>query len=55
MFGTNFDPLETRTWITMGIEAAAQAPATREFNVGGVADVKNEAVHRTTLAYCCRV
>jgi 3-methylcrotonyl-CoA carboxylase beta subunit len=28
------DPLETRTWISMGIEAAAQAPATREFNMG---------------------
>ena len=28
------DPLETRTWISMGIEAAQQAPATREFNMG---------------------
>ena len=28
------DPIETRTWISMGIEAAAQAPATREFNMG---------------------
>ena len=28
------DPLETRTWISMGIEAAAQSPATREFNMG---------------------
>ncbi|MCB0780068.1 MAG: hypothetical protein KDC03_11135 [Flavobacteriales bacterium] len=28
------DPLETRTWISMGIEAAKQAPATREFNMG---------------------
>jgi acetyl-CoA carboxylase carboxyltransferase component len=28
------DPLETRTWISMGIEAASQAPATREFNMG---------------------
>lgn len=28
------DPLETRTWISMGIEAASQAPAEREFNMG---------------------
>jgi len=28
------DPLDTRTWISMGIEAAAQSPATREFNMG---------------------
>lgn len=28
------DPLDTRTWISMGIEAAQQAPATREFNMG---------------------
>ena len=28
------DPLETRTWVSMGIEAAAQSPATREFNMG---------------------
>ena len=28
------DPLETRTWISMGIEAASQAPATKEFNMG---------------------
>jgi acetyl-CoA carboxylase carboxyltransferase component len=28
------DPLETRTWFSMGIEAASQAPATREFNMG---------------------
>ena len=28
------DPLETQTWISMGIEAASQAPATREFNMG---------------------
>jgi acetyl-CoA carboxylase carboxyltransferase component len=28
------DPLETRTWISLGIEAASQAPATREFNMG---------------------
>lgn len=28
------DPLETRTWISMGIEAAQQAPATRVFNMG---------------------
>lgn len=28
------DPLETRTWISMGIEAASQSPAIREFNMG---------------------
>lgn len=28
------DPLETRTWISMGIEAAAQAPSERVFNMG---------------------
>ena len=28
------DPLDTRTWISMGIEAAAQSPATKEFNMG---------------------
>lgn len=28
------DPLDTRTWISMGIEAAQQAPAPREFNMG---------------------
>lgn len=28
------DPLDTRTWISLGIEAASQAPATREFNMG---------------------
>jgi acetyl-CoA carboxylase carboxyltransferase component len=28
------DPLGTRTWISMGIEAANQASATREFNMG---------------------
>lgn len=28
------DPLETRTWISMGIEAASQAPAERAFNMG---------------------
>ena len=28
------DPLDTRTWISMGIEAASQSPATREFNIG---------------------
>jgi len=28
------DPLETRTWISMGIEAAQQAPATKAFNMG---------------------
>lgn len=27
-------PLETRTWVSMGIEAASQAPVTREFNMG---------------------
>lgn len=27
------DPLDTRTWISLGIEAASQAPATREFNM----------------------
>lgn len=30
----NIDPLETRTWISVGIEAASQAPATRGFNKG---------------------
>ena len=28
------DPLDTRTWISMGIEAAQQAPATRKFKMG---------------------
>jgi acetyl-CoA carboxylase carboxyltransferase component len=28
------DPLETRTWVSMGIEAAQQAPAERGFNMG---------------------
>lgn len=28
------DPLDTRTRISMGIEAASQAPTTREFNMG---------------------
>ncbi|GAB3932351.1 acyl-CoA carboxylase subunit beta [Larkinella terrae] len=28
------DPLETRTWISMGIEAANHAPITKAFNVG---------------------
>ncbi len=28
------DPLDTRTWISLGIEAASQSPATREFNMG---------------------
>lgn len=28
------DPLETRTWISMGIEAAQQAPAEKVFNMG---------------------
>lgn len=28
------DALETRTWVSMGIEVAAQCPATREFNMG---------------------
>ena len=27
------DPLETRTWVSMGIEAAAQAPSERVFNM----------------------
>ena len=28
------DPLDTRTWVSLGIEPASQAPATREFNMG---------------------
>ena len=28
------DPLETRKWISMGIEAANHAPITRAYNVG---------------------
>ena len=28
------DPLETRTWISMGIEAANHAPIDKEFNLG---------------------
>ena len=28
------DPQDTRTWISMGIEAASQSPATRELNMG---------------------
>lgn len=28
------DPLETRTWISMGIEAASNAPAEKPYNVG---------------------
>ena len=28
------DPLETRKWISTGIEAANQAPITRDFNMG---------------------
>ena len=28
------DPLETRTWISMGIEAANHAPITKQYNVG---------------------
>jgi acetyl-CoA carboxylase carboxyltransferase component len=28
------DPLETRTWVSMGIEAASQSQRTREFNMG---------------------
>lgn len=28
------DPLDTRTWISMGIEAANQAPITKPFNLG---------------------
>ena len=28
------NPLETRTWISMGIEAANQAPIEKKFNLG---------------------
>ena len=28
------DPLETPTWVIMGIEAAAQSPATKAYNMG---------------------
>jgi acetyl-CoA carboxylase carboxyltransferase component len=28
------DPLETRTWISMGIEAANHAPIEKQFNMG---------------------
>ena len=28
------DPMETRTWISMGIEAANHAPVTKQYNVG---------------------
>jgi len=28
------DPADTRTWISMGIEAAEQAPAEKAYNVG---------------------
>ena len=28
------DPLETRTWISMGIEAANHAPIEKKFNLG---------------------
>jgi acetyl-CoA carboxylase carboxyltransferase component len=28
------DPLETRTWISMGIEAANHAPIEKKFNMG---------------------
>ncbi|WP_413614397.1 hypothetical protein [Flavobacterium sp. N1718] len=28
------DPLDTRTWISMGIEAANHAPIERKFNLG---------------------
>ena len=28
------DPLETRTWISMGIEAANNAPIKKQFNMG---------------------
>ena len=28
------DPLDIRMWISIGIEAASQSPATREFNMG---------------------
>lgn len=32
------NPLDTRRWISMGIEAASQSPATREFNMGVLQD-----------------
>ena len=28
------DPLDTRTWISMGIEAANHAPIEKQFNMG---------------------
>ncbi len=28
------DPLETRTWVSLGIEAASQSPATKTFKMG---------------------
>jgi 3-methylcrotonyl-CoA carboxylase beta subunit len=28
------DPLDTRKWVSMGIEAANHSPITRKFNVG---------------------
>jgi acetyl-CoA carboxylase carboxyltransferase component len=28
------DPLETRTWVSLGIEASSQSPATKKFNMG---------------------
>jgi len=28
------DPLETRTWISMGIEASNHAPIEKQFNLG---------------------
>jgi acetyl-CoA carboxylase carboxyltransferase component len=28
------DPLETRTWVSLGIEAASQAPSEKVFNMG---------------------
>ena len=30
------DPLDTRTWISMGIEAADHAPIEKKFNLGGI-------------------
>ena len=30
------DPLDTRTLISLGFEAASQSPATREFNMGAL-------------------
>ena len=30
------NPLETRTWISMGIEAANHAPIEKQFNMGNL-------------------